>query len=108
MNTVDALNAVAIQAPSSKLMPRCPLKSASASERRRAARLEREAPMTTAKQPRSGLWTRAAGMSGRSAAMRSRSVTGTVAVAQLVAISTLIHHDVLIHDEEAQPDAEQP
>src|SRR5262245_41474216 len=84
MNTVDALNAVAIQAPSSKLMPRCPLKSASPRERRRAARLESAAPMTTAKTPRSGLCARSAGSTDRNAAMRSRAVTGAVAVAELV------------------------
>jgi NAD(P)-dependent dehydrogenase (short-subunit alcohol dehydrogenase family) len=57
----DALNALAIQAPSSKPIPTFPLRSAEPRDNRRPASVTIPAPMTTPRIPSSGLWDKSDG-----------------------------------------------
>ena len=61
MNMRATLNALAIQAPSSKPIPTFPLRSAKPRDNRRPASVTIPAPMTTPRIPSSGLWDKSDG-----------------------------------------------
>src|SRR5258705_11053096 len=84
MNISEALKALSSQAPSSKLMPTCPIKSARPRVSMRPARVTSPAPMTTPRIPRRGLVETSDGMAAAAPRAMSAGVGRTMLEAVMI------------------------
>src|SRR5258708_2389929 len=89
MNISEALKALSSQAPSSKLMPTCPFKSARPRVSMRPVRVTSPAPMTTPRIPRRGLVETSDGMAAAAPRAMSAGV-GRTAMLEAVMIFRLL------------------